>query len=221
MLESVRQDGDGTLARLTRRVEARDQPPRRRPRWAAGAYNVLMVEARYTLPQLFALEVAKSLPPGAGEGVLRAAYDAAEEPGTPEDELGRYYRLCDKMTEWAEAALRRVGLVDYATFLRQARGRGADGAAMAAQTLSTARRVLDSERYATAPDQAFVLAARRTLLETQKALNVASRVSDPRAERQVLRGGTATAARAFVAAWGFFGGAPAEARATVAAMRTA
>jgi hypothetical protein len=125
------------------------------------------------------------------------------------------------MLGWSQAALRRVGLADYAGFLGQARGLGADGAAMAAQTLSTARRVLDSEPYARAADRAFIEAARRTLLETHKALNIGVRINDPERQRQMMRGGTATATRAFVSARGFLGGAPEQARATVGAMRAA
>jgi hypothetical protein len=180
-----------------------------------------MSAPRGTLPQVFVLEVAQSLPRGAGDGVLRAAYAAGEAPASSAIERERYYRLCDCMLGWAQAALRRVGLADYASFLDQARGLGVDGAAMAAQTLSTARRVLDSEPYASAGDRAFIEAARRTLLETHKALNVGVRIGDPERQRQMMRSGTATAARAFVSARGFLGGAPEEARATVAAMRAA
>lgn len=177
-----------------------------------------MTAPRYTLPQVFALKVAQSLPRAAGDSVLRAAYAADETPVSPTIERERYYRLCDCMLGWSQAALRRVGLADYATFLDQARGQGVDGAAMAAQTLSTARRVLDSEPFASAGDRAFIEAARRTLLETHKALNIGVRIGDPERQRQMMRGGTATAARAFVSALGFLSGAPEEVRATVAAM---
>jgi hypothetical protein len=140
-------------------------------------------------------------------------------PHHPAAELEGYYRLCDCTTAWSGAALRKVGLMDYATFLDQARGGGTDGAIAAEQTLRTARSVLDQEPFADATDQTLLQAARKTLLETQKALSVATRVEDPRAERQALRAGTAAASRAFVAARGFIGTAPAQAQATVAAMR--
>jgi len=176
-----------------------------------------------TLPQLFTWEAAKSMPPGAGSAVMCAAYDAAEEPATPEVELARFHRLGDQATWWSEIALRKVGsgLGVYADLLSDARGRGRDGAAMAEQAIRSALLILGDEPFSTVPDQAFIRAARKTLLETLHALRVASRINDPRAERRTLRAGTAAASRAFINAWGFFGGAPAEARATVAAMRAA
>jgi hypothetical protein len=183
-------------------------------------YNVQVVASRNTLPQLFALEVAQALPRGAGEGIIRAAYRAGEEPRHAAAELEGYYKLCDCATAWSGAALRKVRIADYATFLDQYRGGGADGAIAAEQTLRTARLVLDQEPFLDAPDQIFLQAARKTLLETQKALHAAARVRDPSAERQTLRAGTAAASRAFVAAWGFLGAAPAQAQATVAAMRS-
>ncbi len=177
-----------------------------------------MEASRQTLPQLFALEAAKGLPKGVDEAVIRVAYSGGEEPRHPSAELNGYYKLCDCAIAWSGAALRKVGLVDYATFLDQAGG-GADGAIAAEQTLRTARLVLDKEPFADAPDQTLLQAARKTLLEAQKAVSVAARVEDPRAEHQTLRAGTAAASRAFVAAHGFLGSAPAQAQATVAAMR--
>jgi hypothetical protein len=150
---------------------------------------------------------------------MHAAYNAAEEPATPDAELARFYRLCDQATRWCETALRKVGLRSYASVVGQGRGWGRDGAAMAEQTLRTALFVLGEEPYAGAPDQAPIQAARKTILETVKALGVASRVADPRAERRTLRTGTAAVSRAFIAAWPFFGDAPNEARTTTAAMR--
>jgi hypothetical protein len=180
-----------------------------------------MTGSASTLPQLFAWEAAKGMPSGAGGAVMDAAYDAAEEPATPEAELARFHHLCDQATRWSEIALRKVGrgLGLYADLLSQARGRGRDGAAMAEQAIRSALLILGDEPFSTAPDQAFIQSARKTLLETLHALRVASRVNDPRVERRTLRAGTAAASRAFINAWGFFGGGPAEARATVVAMR--
>jgi hypothetical protein len=180
---------------------------------------VLVVASRQTLGQRFILEVASRLPNGAAEGVIRAAYDAEEELRPPTVELEAYYNLCDRATGWSAAGLRRIGLVDYATLLGQAHGRGLDGATAAEQTLRTVRWILDREPVAETADETFLRAARKTASETRKALGVAGRLRDPSAERQTLHLGTAAASRAFVAGWGFFGGAPAEARATVAAMR--
>lgn len=174
-----------------------------------------------TLPQLFTWEAAKGMPRGAGAAIMDAAYDAAEEPATPDAELTRFLGLCDHMTRWSEAALHKVGLGDYANLLPQARGQAGNGAAMAEQSLRSALLALGDESFANAPDQAFIQATRKTLLETQHVLQVASRIKDPHAERRTLRAGTAGASRAFVAAWGFFVAAPAEASATVAAMRAA
>jgi hypothetical protein len=186
---------------------------------ATRAYTGHMSGSAPTIPQLFVVEAMKGLPHGVDVAVRNAAYDPAEEPASPEAELQRYYALCDRATAWCEAALRKVRLGDYAGFVAQGRGWGRDGAVAPEQTLRTALRVLSNEPYASLPDQTFILAARKTVLETIHALSVASRVADARAERSTLRTGTAAAARAFVAAWGFFGAAPDEARATVGAMR--
>jgi len=178
-----------------------------------------MAGSASTLPQLFAVEAAKGMAPGAGAAVMRAAYDAAEVPATPDAELRRYRALCDHALGWCQTALRSINLGDYATFLDQGRGWGQDGAAAAEQTIRTTLSILGDEPYASLPDQAVVQAARRTLLETKHALSIAS-VTEARAERRTLRAGTAAASRAFIAAWPFFGAAPTEARATVGAMRS-
>jgi hypothetical protein len=172
-----------------------------------------------TIPQLFVVEAMKGLPRDMGLAVRDAAYDASERPASPEVELQRYYALCDRATTWCESALHQVRLGDYAGFIAQGRGWGRDGAAAAEQTLRTALRVLGEEPYASAPDQTFIQAARKTILETIHALGVASRVADPRADLRTVRAGTAAAARAFVASQGFIGAPAEEARATVAAMR--
>lgn len=172
-----------------------------------------------TIPQLFAVEAAKGTPTTTGAAIMRAAYDAAEVPASADTELRRYYALCDRAATWCEAALHKVRLSDYAGFVAQGRGWGADGAAAAEQTLRTALFVLGEAPYASKPDQIFIQAARKTISETIHSLGVANRITDPCAERGTLRAGTAAAARAFVAARGFIGGAPEEARATVATMR--
>jgi hypothetical protein len=150
-----------------------------------------------TIPQLFAVEAAKGTPTATGAAIMRAAYDAAEMPASADTELRRFYALCDRATTWCEAALHKVRLGDYAVFVAQGRGWGADGAATCEQTLRTALFVLGEEPYASAPDQTFIQAARKTILETIHALGVASCVTDLRAERRALRAGTAAAARAF------------------------
>jgi hypothetical protein len=182
-------------------------------------YDVRMIGSASTILQLFVVEAMKGLPRGMGVAVRDAAYDASEEPTSPDTELQRYYALCDRATAWCEAALHKIRLGDYAGFVAQGRGWGRDGAATAEQTLRTALFVIGEEPYASVPDQTFIQAARKTILETIHALGVASRVTDPRAERSTLRTGTAAAARAFVAASGFIGAPPEEARATVTAMR--
>jgi hypothetical protein len=180
-----------------------------------------MVASRNTLPQLFSLEVAQAVPRAAAEGVLRVAYAAGEASVASEVGLGRYYRLCDRMIGWSESAPCECVFLNTLTCFRQAHGLGVDGAAIAERPLSTARRVLDPEPLASSPGRGFLDAAPKTLLETRKAAQIATRVSDPWGWTQMLRHGTMTGARAFVAAWASFGGAPAEARATVASMRPA
>lgn len=172
-----------------------------------------------TLPQLFVLEAARGMPRTMGAAVVRAAYQASEARASPDAELERYYALCARATSWCEAALRRVGLGDYAGFVAQGRGCGRDGLLAPEQTLRTALFVLGEEPYASRPDQAPVQAARKTILETVCALEAAGRIVDARAERTVLRAGTAAASRAFVAGQVFLGAPAHEARATVGAMR--
>jgi hypothetical protein len=168
--------------------------------------------------QRFVREVAEMLRPGAGSAVMRAAYDAGEVPRSAPLELAAYYGLADRATGWAGAALRKLGLSDYADFLAARPIVDAYGADEAEQVLRNARFILENERFPVVYD-AFLLKARTTLAETQKVVNLAARIQDPQEERQQVRLGTAAAARAFVAAWGFFGSAPEEARATAQAMR--
>jgi len=151
---------------------------------------------------------------------MRAAYDPAEPPRSAPLELAAHYRLADRATGWSGEALRKLKLSDYAQFLAARPIHDASGAAEVEEILRSARLILDDVEFPPIYD-VFVLKARTTLLETQKAVSLASRIRDPQAEREGLRIGTAAASRAFVAAWGFFGGAPAEARATAQAMRTA
>lgn len=179
-----------------------------------------MTGARHTLAQRFALEVVLGrLSPELGKLVLRAAYDPGEAPRSAVQEHVSYHRLCDRTREWSAAALRKVRLSDLADLLERTRVLGVDGAVAAEQTLRTARMVLDAEQF---PDALGPLldSARKVVLETQKVMSVAVHAGDLDAEPQQLRIGTAAASRAFVAARGFIGNAPAEARTTVEAMRS-
>jgi hypothetical protein len=176
--------------------------------------------SRQTLSQRFVLDVVSRLPKGAGEEVLRLAYVAGETPRPAFTELEGYYRLCDRAKDWPSIGLSRLGLVDYANFLSRTRVLGVDGALAAELTLETTFRVLDTESFPTVLEP-IARNARTAVYEARKAINFAVETTDPQIEHQNLRFGTEAASRAFVAAWGFFGSAPAEARTTVQAMLAA
>jgi hypothetical protein len=95
--------------------------------------------------QRFVREVAEMLRPGAGSAVMRAAYDAGEVPRSASLELAAYYGLADRATGWAGAALRKLGLSDYADFLAARPIVDAYGAEEAEQVLRNARFILENE----------------------------------------------------------------------------
>jgi hypothetical protein len=178
----------------------------------------VIVASRHTLAQRFALGVAERFGMGVQEQVLREAYDAAEKPRALHAEQESYYRLCDRAKGWGSPGLRRIGLVDYANFLDHTRVLHVDGAVEAYCTLGTTVAILERESFPTslAP---FVRCTTTALHEAHKAVTIAVETSDPDAERESLRIGTAAASRGLVAAWPLLGSVSAETGVTVRAMR--
>jgi hypothetical protein len=172
-----------------------------------------------TIPKLFAVEAAKGTPTATGP---RSCGPPTTPPKCPLQRTPNYGGTTPSATALrlgAKPRCTRFGLATTPYSLPRAEVGVLTAPRRANRRCAPPCSCSGEEPYASTPDQTFVQAARKTILETIHALGVASRVTDLCAERRTLRAGTAAAARAFVAAYGFIGAAPEEARAAVSAMR--